>query len=229
MNITEFAMFKKMLGKGGGGGSADNGMTGVWVFNDVLTIPPEEIRNKSCYFGFAAKRPYDFVHQMNEFVVMCDNILYLSYYNDDVNIDDVYDGEFGWSNEMFKTIIITEPPTDEAFIAWLKANATLSTNGGWRESYETIVVSVLDQDYCGPYTIEYKDKYGDSLTEIVPSGGTIEITAAIGTRLSIISGGSFSTVSIDDENHQHFSDYDFSTKSIQLPYYGEKCYAYIMG
>jgi hypothetical protein len=30
----------------------------------------------------------------------------------------------GWSNERYKTIEITEEPTDETFITWLKANAT---------------------------------------------------------------------------------------------------------
>lgn len=110
----------------GGGGGADNSIVGTWVFNDEITAP-EEIRNKTYYFGFVVGTPNDGIQQMGDFVVMYDeenNFLYLSYYSDVYTLDDAYDGEFGWSEEMYKKIIITKPPTDEAFIDWLKENAT---------------------------------------------------------------------------------------------------------
>lgn len=49
--------------------------------------------------------------------------LYLQYIGSStVNIYSMNSGS--WSNDAFRTITLTEEPTDAAFIAWLEANAT---------------------------------------------------------------------------------------------------------
>ena len=47
------------------------------------------------------------------------------YYVDTTDVyTTVYNGTTGWVDSAYKTITITTKPTDEEFIAWLKANAT---------------------------------------------------------------------------------------------------------
>lgn len=45
--------------------------------------------------------------------------------------DESFSGTVGWQKEEYKTIEILEMPTDETFLAWLKANATLCV--GWKK------------------------------------------------------------------------------------------------
>lgn len=88
----------------------------VWKFNDVIAIPPFE------------NIEVDFKSYDTEF----DSMNVLSY--DDINIlrfavdygqdCEAYNfAECRWENEAYKTIELITEPTDEAFIAWIKANA----------------------------------------------------------------------------------------------------------
>lgn len=94
------------------GGVADNGIVGTWVFNDALTLPDSNIQ-------------YDIDFTYNEvkcsgMALFSDSVTY--YLSEDAY--DVYEAEDGWSNEIYKTIVILTEPADDTFASWLKANAT---------------------------------------------------------------------------------------------------------
>jgi hypothetical protein len=104
-----------------GGGGADESIVGTWVFNDELTIP-EELWDANVYFGFVAYHPDNGATVMTH-MLFYDDGSGVCYYGDSYGIEDAYyDGD--WATEECKTIKIYEEPTDQDFIAWLKANAT---------------------------------------------------------------------------------------------------------
>ncbi len=109
--------------------------TNVWVFNDEITVP-EEMRNKEYHFSFSVVLQNGDVLTMDLMNLYYDGILYISFYAEDgSSIEDAYDGKYGWGNDAYKTITITEMPTDETFIAWLNENAKVV--GDWEEYAET--------------------------------------------------------------------------------------------
>lgn len=110
----------------GGDSDADDSIVGTWVFKDELTKPDEMPINSYCdYYANTS----DGLQRMNEVYISfvdeenSDNFT-ISYYGDEYSVDDVYEKDYGWSEEKYKTIKILTEPTDQTFIAWLKANAT---------------------------------------------------------------------------------------------------------
>ena len=118
----------------GGDSDADDSIVGTWVFNDELTMPDEMPIYFYCdYYA----NTNDGLKRMNEVYINfvdeenSDNFT-ISYYGDEYSVDDVYEKAYGWSldsndEEKYKTIKILTEPTDQTFIAWLKANATKQT------------------------------------------------------------------------------------------------------
>lgn len=108
----------------------ENGIIGTWVFSDVLSIPDEicnNIYNFTYYidtdmFGVIPMFDMSFssyggVKKLVYGIEPYEGNYYIAYTESE--------GAAGsWSYEKFKTITIDEDPTDETFIAWLKANAT---------------------------------------------------------------------------------------------------------
>ena len=114
----------------------NNDNLGTWVFKDELTIP-DDMLGKTYYFGYSSTE--------NDGGKLVDVTLNAIYFYEDTYrymgyLGDEFDGEVyenvGWYNDTktFKTIKITEEPTDQTFIAWLKENATkTNANQGWQE------------------------------------------------------------------------------------------------
>ena len=114
----------------GGDSDADDSIVGTWVFNDELTMPDEMPSRFNC--DFYVETQMDGTQRLDEFYILPtdEQMGYwsISYYRDDYNIEDVYESNYGWAAERYKTIKITKEPTDQAFISWLKANATKKTS-----------------------------------------------------------------------------------------------------
>ena len=97
---------------------------GTWVFNDSISHLEGY---HSCEFGSYGE---DFIGIGTDYegniggdLVPAD--VYLVYFLTKTTYDEVYAD--GWENSAYKTITIVSEPTDETFIAWLKANATKQT------------------------------------------------------------------------------------------------------
>ena len=105
---------------------SSDSIVGTWVFNDELTMPDEMDIGFNC--DFYVETETDGTQILSEvFIFTIDEQMGywgISYYRDDYNIDDVYESNYGWAAERYKTIKIAKEPTDADFIAWLKANAT---------------------------------------------------------------------------------------------------------
>lgn len=110
----------------------------TWVFNDVLTLD----NTVNCSFGFKfTENDEEITGTGIRFNSYGGSVPHLVYDTDQFEpwgspkyvtvyaYDESYDGTVGWRNEGYKTITITEMPTDEAFLDWLNANATPAS--GW--------------------------------------------------------------------------------------------------
>ena len=78
--------------------------------------------------------------------------------------------------------------------------------GGGGESYSLCMVSIFDQDCCGPFNVTYKAYENGSLVDkqaTVPAGETIEIVAIAGKEI-FIHDGYFSIAQVCRSN----GDYD---------------------
>lgn len=144
MNITEFAMFKIMAGKGGGGG-ADDSIVGTWVFNERLTSAITDIDSQEKFnklfdegYHFSVKGyaiypegqiPIETIqcvyfaqyYEMDEFIYNAGRIE-VAEQNDAIG----YNSDDGWIGS--REIVITEQPAPEV-ATWLKANATKVSGG----------------------------------------------------------------------------------------------------
>lgn len=99
----------------GSTGGADDSIVGTWQFNDTLSTPSKS-------FGVSFK--CDSAEYVE--IGVSDAIYYSVDYGDDTEFVYRYEsdyGNIGWCEETYRTITITEEPTDEAFITWLKENA----------------------------------------------------------------------------------------------------------
>lgn len=107
----------------------EESIVGTWVFNDELTMPDEMSSHFNC--DFYVETEMDGTQRLSEVYIfnIDEQIGYwgISYYGSEYNIEDVYESEYGWATQSYKTIKIAKEPTDQAFIAWLKANATKQT------------------------------------------------------------------------------------------------------
>lgn len=104
-------------------------VVGTWVFKDVISEDGLKPYNNSP----SGKRYYvKFKTNGRNYMIVTYDTLYDSAL---LNVLTSYSGTYAyswygrngenvWQNDNFKTWVITEEPTDEEFIAWLKANAT---------------------------------------------------------------------------------------------------------
>lgn len=98
-------------------------VVGTWVFNDGGAL--DNLSNSTT--------PFDVEFMCNGKAygsMKCDEdsggegMWSLYYVKTPTNIDEAYGWGIGWYDQTYRTINITSEPTDETFIAWLKANAT---------------------------------------------------------------------------------------------------------
>ena len=157
MNIIEYALFKKMLGSGGGNNPTAYHLTnanelptdavdgslaivgnddilGIWKLNEVINIETDI----DLYFTFTACQ---YVNQRFSFNNIYSDGGELSYYNTDTEDEfaTLYDANYEggrWYRDLARTITITEIDDAEAEV-WIRANArkifTLYSreNGEW--------------------------------------------------------------------------------------------------
>lgn len=101
--------------------------TNTWVFKDVIDYDinifnVNFVSDNNNYYRISQDGPAQ---------------LYYHYYNEEHPPTWVYEEREGWVSDDYKTIRITEEPTDASFITWLKQNATnksalyLRENGQW--------------------------------------------------------------------------------------------------
>ena len=130
-------VYEREANLNGGDSDADDSIVGTWVFKDELTMPDEM---QTCFYCDYYANTNDGLKRMNVVYINfvdeenSDNFV-ISYYGDEYSVDDVYEKAYGWSldsndEEKYKTIKILTEPTDQTFIAWLKANATKQTSTG---------------------------------------------------------------------------------------------------
>ena len=96
---------------------ADDSAIGTWVFND------EVFCDQGYWYSFkfhTAEKSYDGMYLDIDFIDHFTGDFSASNYQAETAYDGYTDG---WQGEHYKTITITEEPTDEDFITWLKANA----------------------------------------------------------------------------------------------------------
>ena len=163
-----------LAGESGGSSSddTDDSIVGTWRFNETLTPLGRSVEVK-----FIS-------NSMNFNVIDCTEWSGGDiYYSQDIGDEDefAYDGSVSneWADETFRTIIITEEPTDAEFITWLKANATKYENivGTWElnnelsmplEDITVNVCSVLL--YAEGYELLYKSMSVGSDIAVLYSG-----------------------------------------------------------
>lgn len=152
--------------------------TGTWVFKDNYLIP-NEMLGKSYRCGFSVNTPSDGLQTMDKIALYHGQVVTFLRERDLYSIDAA---ELGyWYNELYKSITITEMPTDEIFLEWLRANA--------REAcvWYKYVPTPLDDDIIGTWVFddelsipdefygnEYHFKYS---VYNIPDIGDMEFTA----------------------------------------------------
>lgn len=109
-------------------GGTNDSIIGIWLFNDILTPIPEELFGKNIYFRYSVYASWVDVNAKMDRITIFEEGTGFSYNGDEGGdnycFEDVYEYSTGWLHQDYKTITITEAPTDPTFIAWLKANAT---------------------------------------------------------------------------------------------------------
>ena len=77
-----------------------------------------------------------------------------------------------------------------------------NAGGGGGEAYLTCKIKIYDQDFCGPYIVNYKAFENGSLVDkeaTVPCGEDIVIYAVQGTEIFVgCDNSTFSTIAIED-------------------------------
>ncbi len=114
----------------------DDTMVGIWIFNEVLDLPEFDF-----YFNFVLTNVAD-SPQFHNLYSPGDDWLY--YYDVD-NTDYVPYENGAWVLPDWRTITITEEPTDSECIEWLKANARKATyEDGIAEGEKAILSTYID-------------------------------------------------------------------------------------
>lgn len=95
-------------------------IVGTWLFNESINVnggawySVNFTSNGVSYIAFSDRRDQtSAMHDMS-----------LRYFKTPTTYDLAFGGDGSWRNEAYRTITISEEPTDEEFIVWLKANAT---------------------------------------------------------------------------------------------------------
>ena len=102
---------------------ADDTIVGTWLFNEYINV------NGGAWYAV------DFTSNGTTYIAMSDkrseassaHDMSLKYFKSASSYDTAFSGAEEFTNEAYRTITITAEPTDEEFIAWLKANATKQT------------------------------------------------------------------------------------------------------
>lgn len=141
----------------------------TWVFNDVLTLD----NTINCSFGFKfTENDEEITGTGIRFNSYGGSVPHLVYDTDQFEpwgspkyvtvyaFNEQYNGTVGWFNEEYKTITITEMPTDEAFLDWLNANATPAS--GWVKYAEVGGKLYISEN--GTYDVT---NYKDAIVEVI--------------------------------------------------------------
>lgn len=94
-------------------------IVGTWVFNDGVADDLDTITPNTFSFNFTSNG-----NSYTSFVTQYGGEFGMAQIYYDSTLAYGGDMDTSWQNEAYKTINITSEPTDEAFITWLKANAT---------------------------------------------------------------------------------------------------------
>ena len=150
----------------------DDTIVGTWVFNDEIEIPKESETDYDISYtatdGTGNVEPFRKIY-----LYSFGDDEYMDYIgcDDDVVFSEVYTPSNGWANEAYKTITITEEPTDAEFIAWLKANATKQAEGSGEPKFKPEVLAdddgtlVEDAIVAQYYIFDDFDDAGGDATE----------------------------------------------------------------
>lgn len=122
MNITEYAIAKKMFGSGGGSGGSGESMIGTWVFNDELIFPSVEGGEWVSYQLVFVGTDSNGASISFDTLILKPSALTVDYYDgaSQTELSGIYDD--GWMEEFYKTIKILKEPSAETS-ALIKANA----------------------------------------------------------------------------------------------------------
>ena len=131
-DVTEYASVEVNVASSGGG---EDTMVGTWIFNEVLDLPEFDY-----YFNFVLTNVAD----SPQFYNLYSDASWLYYWDvDDYDYSPYYNG--AWQDPDWRTITITEEPTDAECIAWLKANARKATyEDGFAEGEKAILSTYVD-------------------------------------------------------------------------------------
>lgn len=104
-----------------GAAEEEDELQGTWVFNDNIAL--------DSFPAFAVEFTNNGIDYISMSVYDKDGATaprrkYFYYHNADIETQVYYSGSDTWYDETYRTIVITSKSTDEAFITWLKANAT---------------------------------------------------------------------------------------------------------
>jgi hypothetical protein len=114
----------------------DDTMVGIWVLNEVLDLPEFDY-----YFNFVLTNVADSPQFYNLWSPGDGGLSYIDV--DGGEATTYYDG--AWISPEWRTITITEEPTDAECIAWLKANARKATyEDGFAEGEKAILSTYID-------------------------------------------------------------------------------------
>lgn len=229
MNITEYAMFKKMLGKGGNaGGDAEvfiaTGDVEIFVssgeaaitLQDALRLMDKEI---DVFIQTVPTLPEKLIKSdetTRAFIYVDEQtgIAYANFGGDIITAgmavfeDDAHDK--GWA-------------TDTNSITTAGVYCVRKNSGG---GDSIVTICVFDQDYCGPYEITYTNAMGVRVSAVVENGGEITLNARAGTVMTI--AGMFSTADIVKDGTV-YSTYDYDNELIALPFDAGNYYMTIYG
>lgn len=150
LTLDEMPIEIASLSDAGGGET----MVGTWIFNEVLDLPEFDF-----YFNFVLTNVADsppFYNLYSE----GDGTLY---YFDVDDTDHVPYENGAWIYPDWRTITITEEPTDAGCIAWLKANGRKAAyEDGFAEGEKAILSAFVDWSASTTSTYCYVEFYNNS-------------------------------------------------------------------
>lgn len=98
----------------------DETIVGTWIFNENISVNGSAwysvnfTSNGVSYIAFSDRNSQTAdIHDMS-----------LRYFKTSTTYDTAFGADGSWRNEAYRTVTISEEPTDEEFVTWLKANAT---------------------------------------------------------------------------------------------------------
>lgn len=139
------------------GGGVDDHIVGTWVFKEIISYPDS---GSSFAVSFISNGEHYKAIERSDFLYYSVSALdeTLSVYEDDGY------GNYFWDvGEEYRTITITEEPTDGIFISWLKANAIKQGDYHFRPEALSDENGMLIQGYVIPHYYILEDcEYGSN-------------------------------------------------------------------